>query len=509
MEESVKKISEYAQALSSENLLEALITEADFSIKGITYNSKDVEEGFLFVCKGAHFKEEYLYEALQRGAVAYISEKRYHADSCVAALIVNDIRKSMPVVARTYYGDVSRRIKMVGITGTKGKSTTCYFIKSILDDYLSSEYGVRSAICSGIDNYDGVSLEESHLTTPEVMELYRHMSNADASGIPIMEMEVSSQALKYDRVNSVHYEIACFLNIGTDHISDVEHKDFEDYFESKLKIFEQADNACINMDSDEYETIRRRAEKTGNVVTFSESNKQANVYSENTVSDSGRVQFDVCINNVNSYDDTYGHIELAAFGVINVRNALAAISIAAVLGVPFKFIQTGLAKALVPGRMEVYYSSDGKHIGIVDYAHNKLSYEALLSAITSEFPDKKIVMVFGSTGGKAQNRREELGSIAGRYCSHVVLTEDDGGEEDIPSICREIASYLGPLCTYEIIPDRPAAIRKAVADADEDTIVIAAGKAREHYQKRGDHYVDIESDVDVMRQSMKLKGAEL
>lgn len=500
------KFSDCASELKEAGLVKKTEIKADCSIQGITYNSRDVAEGFLFVCKGAHFKEAYLTDAISRGAAAYVSETEYEAGRDIEAIIVKDIRAAMPVIAKAYYGDLSAEIKMIGITGTKGKSTTTYFLRGILDDCLTDTKGVKSAICSGIDNYDGVNLEEAHLTTPEIMELYYHMNNAVNSGIPFMEMEVSSQALKYDRVAGVQYELACFLNIGTDHISDMEHKDFEDYFGSKLLIFDQANSACINMDSDEFDRIEQAAAKTGRVVRFSEKNAAANVYAENIVSDRGKVEFDAVIRDVPGYEDARLHIDLAAFGVINVRNAVAAVAMAAMLGVPGRYIVSGLGRALTPGRMEVYRSADEKYIGIVDYAHNRLSYEALLSAISGEFPDRNIVMVFGSTGGKAINRREELGSIAGKYCSHVVLTEDDGGEEDIPSICREIAGYLGDKCSYEIIPDRPEAIRHAVEQADEKTIVIAAGKAREHYQKRGDHYIEIEADVDVMRKAIALKG---
>ena len=223
------------------------------AVSGVTYNSREVSDGMLFVVKGAHFKEQYLDDAIKKGAVCYVREDpdAANAASCslvseeeaVAAgrriaqkasascleILVSDIRKAMPVIAETFYGKLSDKLCMVGITGTKGKSTTAYFMRYILDDYMAASGGHRSAICSGIDNYDGVIEEESHLTTPEIMELYQHMSNALDSGISHMTMEVSSQALKYDRVTGITFEAGAFLNIGSDHISAIEHPDFNDY----------------------------------------------------------------------------------------------------------------------------------------------------------------------------------------------------------------------------------------------------------------------------------------
>ena len=506
MPQNIRQLSEYADALEREGLLVSSSLSSGIDISGLTYNSKKVEPGFMIVCKGTHFKEEYLKEAVAEGAAAYVSETDYEVE--IPHIIVSNVREAMAVIVKEYYGNLSDDIRMIGVTGTKGKSTTTFFIRYILDDFLAENGGKKSAICSGIENYDGKSLKEALLTTPEILELYEHINNAIESGIPYMEMEVSSQALKTMRVSGIRFAVACFLNIGTDHISDIEHRDLEDYFTSKLRIFEQADSACVNMDSDCFDRVMEAAAGTGKVVTFSAADKAADVFAYNLESDKGKVEFDISISNVPGYPDTEGHIMLAALGSVNVINAVAATAVSAVLGIPFKYIQSGLAKAVTPGRMELITDPEGRYMAIVDYAHNQISYETLLSSVSEDFPDKKLIMVFGSTGGKAQNRRKELGTIAGNYCKHIILTEDDSAEEDTVSICREIASYIRPECTYEIIPDRPTAIRKAIAEADENTIVIAAGKGREHFQKRGDHIVAIESDVDVVRAAVLKKGSD-
>ncbi|MBR3124224.1 MAG: UDP-N-acetylmuramoyl-L-alanyl-D-glutamate--2,6-diaminopimelate ligase [Mogibacterium sp.] len=497
-------------------------------VNGVTYNSKEAGEGTLFVVKGAHFKEQYLKDAIEKGAACYVREDSDAPETSVCSLVseeealdaanhilektndscldirVSDVRKAMPVIAETFYGKLSDQLKMVGITGTKGKSTTAYFMRYILDDYMAASGGCRSAICSGIDNYDGVIEEESHLTTPEIMELYQHMDNALKSGISYMTMEVSSQALKYDRVTGIEFAAGAFLNIGSDHISAIEHPDFNDYLEAKLKLFGHCRKACINLDCDEQERIRAASADCPYVITFSQKDKNAGVYGYDVKSCEGKVTFRARGRSIEGYGDFDEEFTLGTFGTINVENALAAISLSALLGVPIEYVKSGLAKANSPGRMEVFYSEDGKRIAIVDYAHNKLSYEKFFETIRGEFPGKKMMIVFGCPGGKAFARREELGTIAGHNCSYSIITEEDYGEEDVNKICSEIAGFVeaaGGRC--EIITDRVEAIKKAITLMDDDTILFLPGKGRETREKRGIKYIDTPSDADVVIQYMK------
>ena len=202
---------------------------------------------------------------------------------------------------------------------------------------------------------------------------------------------------------------------------------------------------------------------------------------------------------VEGWNDFDEEFTLGTFGTINVENALAAISIATLLGVPREYIHSGLERATSPGRMEVFYSEDGKRIAIVDYAHNKLSYEKFFDTIKDEFPDKKMMIVFGCPGGKAFARREELGTIAGQNCVYSIITEEDYGEEDVNKICEEIAGFVraaGGEC--EIITDRVEAIKKAITLMDDDTILFLPGKGRETREKRGIQYIDTPSDADVV-----------
>jgi UDP-N-acetylmuramoyl-L-alanyl-D-glutamate--2,6-diaminopimelate ligase len=492
-------------------------------VKGITYNSREAAEGTLFVVKGAHFREQYLNDAIESGAVCYVREDPDAPENTDCRLVsdeeakaagkricdkaknscldiwVRDIRKAMPVIAESFYGKLSDDLSVVGITGTKGKSTTAYFMRYILDDYMAGTGGRRSAICSGIDNYDGVIEEESHLTTPEIMELYQHMNNALNSGISYMTMEVSSQALKYDRVTGVEFAAGAFLNIGSDHISAIEHPDFNDYLEAKLRLFDHCRKACINLDCEEQERIKAASKDCPYVITFSQNDEGADVFGYDVRSCEGKVTFRARGKAIEGYEDFDEEFALGTFGTINVENALAAISLSALLGVPLEYVKSGLAKAKSPGRMEVFYSKDCKRIAIVDYAHNKLSYEKFFETIKDEFPDKKMMIVFGCPGGKAFARREELGTIAGQHCTYSIITEEDYGEEDVNKICSEIAGFVkaaGGSC--EIITDRVEAIKKAITLMDDETILFLPGKGRETREKRGIKYIDTPSDADVV-----------
>ena len=199
-------------------------------------------------------------------------------------------------------------------------------------------------------------------------------------------------------------------------------------------------------------------------------------------------------------EDLNERIELGIFGTINVEDALAAISLSLLLGVPMEYIREGLRTATVPGRMEVFRSADGKKIAIVDYAHNKISYERFFETIREEFPGKKIMIVFGSAGCKAIQRREELGTLAGENCTYSIITEEDFGEEDVNKICREIGDFVGKAGgRYEIVTDREEAVKKAITLMDDDTILFIPGKGRETRLKRGLVYEDCLSDVDLVR----------
>lgn len=504
MENVTHNLMEYYHLLDNHQLVSDYHMETeiqDITIDYISFDSNDVRTDTLFICKGSHFSEEYLKAALEKGAVCYVSEKKYDLDGWtgqdrVSYIIVNDIRKAMALVADYYYNQIWKKLNIIGITGTKGKSTTAYFMKFILDEFLKDHKKPQSAIVSGIDNYDGVVNEESHLTTPEAMELHKHFNNAVKSKIEYLTMEVSSQALKYDRTMGITFSVGCFLNIGEDHISDVEHSDFNDYLESKIRLFRQCKMACVNLDSDQIDLVMEASKACPKVMTFG-LNEKADVYGYDIVKSGKSISFKV---KTASFDKEF---KLTMAGLFNVQNALAAIAISECLNIPVQYIYAGLKKARVSGRMEVY-TNNSKQV-IVDYAHNKMSFETLFQSTKKEYPNKKITIVFGCPGKKALGRRRELGEIAGKYSDHVYITEEDAGEEPVIKICEEIAKHVEKHdCSYAIILDREEAIKEAITNADDNTIVLITGKGRETRQKRGTKYIDTPSDVEYVKKYLEI-----
>ncbi|MEG1996491.1 MAG: UDP-N-acetylmuramoyl-L-alanyl-D-glutamate--2,6-diaminopimelate ligase [Oscillospiraceae bacterium] len=435
----------------------------------ITYDSTAVKKNSLFVCKGAAFKEAYLLSAVSNGATAYVSEKKY--DNCTApCIIVSDVRKAMAYLAKSIYDNAYEKINLIGLTGTKGKSTTSYYIKYILDEYLVDNGLKKCGILSTNDIYDGVLTEEAHLTTPEALELHKHFDNAYQSGLKFMEMEVSSQALKYDRVLGVKYDVCAFLNISPDHISKNEHEDFNDYFSSKLKIFAQSKIACVNLDSDEIDTILKAATASQSILTFG-TTANADIFGYDIKKVNDEIHF-------------------------NVENALCAIAICYCYNIDYKYLFNGLKKARSTGRMEVHSSSDKKITVIVDYAHNKLSFDKLFSSVKKEYAGKEIIAVFGCPGNKAVNRRKELGEISAAYSDKIYLTEEDPAFESVSDICSEIKNYVVPFgCECHIINDRKQAIKSAILNSNGETVILITGKGNEKYQKANGTLIPYESDT--------------
>ena len=491
------KLSEYIDLLKEKSLITDVNINGDIEIEHISYNSQDIKSGTLFVCKGAHFKDEYLADAVKKGAVCYIAERKMDVDCDY--IIANDVRKSLPLIADKFYEQAWDKIGLVGITGTKGKSTTTYFLRYIFDEYAKDNGINKSGVISSIDTYDGVESFESHLTTPEPFELHKHFSNAAKSGIKHMTMEVSSQALKYDRVSGVTFDVGCYLNIGYDHISAVEHPDFEDYFHSKLKLFSQSKTACVCLDGERSNEAIEAAKNAERVITFSSIDENADVYGYNIRKSGSDTLFNVRTKNFDS------EFSLTIPGLFNVQNALAAIAVCTALEIPERNIYVGLMKARSDGRMEVYHNADSKVVVIVDYAHNKMSFENLFDSVMKEFPGRKIYTVFGCPGNKAQNRRKDLGEISGRFSDKVFLTEEDAGEEPVEKICKEIAVFVENEKKAECIiePDRGEAIRKAICECDTPSLVLITGKGNETRQKRGTLYIPCPSDVEYTKQYLK------
>jgi len=493
------KIKNYIEELKKENLLieENILKELkEIEIENVTYDSRKVNENTLFLCKGSNFKIEYLESALNSGAVAYVAEEQYKLGD-KPYIIVNNIRRAIALLLKLYNNNSQEKINMIGITGTKGKSTTSYYIKYILDDYMKDLNKNETAIISSIETVDGKSKEESSMTTPEPEKLFMHIKNAVESNMDNLVMEVSSQALKDERVYGILYKYGLFLNICEDHISNIEHNNYEEYLECKLKLFEQTENAIINLNTADLDRVLDAAKKSKKIITFGNT-ENADVYGYNIRKEGINTVFNV---KTKYFDE---EILLTMPGLFNVENALAAITIATELGVPYENIYNGLKKAKASGRMEVYSDKNQEVVVIVDYAHNKLSFQKLYESTIKEYPKREIITVFGCPGNHAQNRRKDLGELSGKYSNMNYLTMEDPRNEDPEEICKEISTYIEKENgKYKIITDRGEAIKEAIFEAKPNSVILITGKGNETVQYIKGKYVECLTDVQYAKKYLK------
>ncbi|MDO4711679.1 MAG: UDP-N-acetylmuramoyl-L-alanyl-D-glutamate--2,6-diaminopimelate ligase [Peptostreptococcaceae bacterium] len=485
------RINEMIDWLKAHDLVESVSfsSEKDYVINNLSDNSKEIEPNTLFFCKGNAFRKEYLEEALSKGVVTYITDKKelLGYGDCI---YVKDIRRSIAVISGKFYQESWKKLVLIGITGTKGKSTTAYMVKSIIDDHLK-DTDKKCAILSSIENDDGATKEESHLTTLEPLQLHRKFYDILKNDCSHCVMEVSSQALKYDRVFGLEFDITAFLNIGEDHISDIEHRSFEDYYESKLKIFDHSKKVVVS------DTLNIKRE---NVIYFGSYTDEENAEKTTGVRHDLQPFFRIRSYPYSKefYVDDIGDLSIKMPGYFNIENAAAASIICHQIGIPYLNIRNGLQSVFVSGRMEMFRSGSTDNIAIVDYAHNKLSYGSLFRSI-QEFKDYKVITIFGCPGKKALQRRQELAQIAERYSDHIYITEEDPGEEPLDKICDEIYSHIRNKEIAEIELDREKAIQKSFLRFQEPTLVLILGKGRESTQKRGKEYITTLSDVDLVQ----------
>lgn len=452
------------------------------AVSGASCDSRAVAPGDLFVCKGAAFRADFLTAAVAAGAVAYLCDEAHATELATAApgvpaLVVGDVRPAMALASAAAYAHPDRDLPVVGITGTKGKTTTAYLLRSVVE----AAHGEGSCgIVGTVETYDGRAEEASHNTTPEPPDLWRHLANARDAGLAALVTEVSSQALKYDRTLGVGLVAGCFLNIGLDHISAVEHADFEDYFTSKLKIFSQCTAAVVNLETDHADRVLAAAAQAPRTLTFGVERPEADAWADGLVTNEQGVSFMLHLGDVEQ------RVELPFPGRFSVSNALCAALVAhELLGIDVPTIARGLARTVVPGRMEFHRSRDGRLTAVVDYAHNRLSFDALLSGVRDAYPDAHLIAVFGAVGGKALERRHVLPEVAARYVDEVVLTSDDPWTEDPTDICREMERSLPEDFPHEIVVDREQAAARAFELAEAApgrSLVLLLAKGHEKYQ---------------------------
>lgn len=487
--------------LNQQNILvKAHIISKDTPIASARDNSQLVDKNDVFFCKGQAFKATYLADALNKNASAWICDESLAETLCqkhpeTNYFIVSDMRQALALVSRWVHNECDKNLCICGITGTKGKSTTTYMLRSIFDAASTQK---SCAVLSSINVFDGGEECEAHNTTPEAPELWQHFENACTHGLKHLVMEVSSQALKYHRTLGTHFAYGCFLNIARDHISDCEHPSFEDYFSSKLKLFSQSQTAIYNLNTDHIDEVKRAAQQAQKAYSFSIDCSDADVWATDIV------QEHACVRFVAHTPDWQAPIEMYIPGLFNVENALCAITVAWQEGISVAQIQKGLKECRVPGRMEIITTHiEGLEV-LVDYAHNQLSFEALFSSLQKMYPTWNISAVFGCAGGKAVDRIKDLPQTAARWCQHIIYTMEDPGPIDAEELCQKMfdATPQEYQSTCKVIVDREQAVTQAILDAyasDTPTLVCLLAKGDETDIHIGSRYVPYASDPVVAK----------
>lgn len=478
--------------LLGENVIKTsvYIDKKDEEILDITYNSKECKNQTAFFAKGAHFKEEYVLDAVNNGATLVISESEYDTKQA-GSIIVKDVRKAMVVVAEHFFNKAYENLNMIGITGTKGKTTTATYIHNILNEYA----GKRTGLLSTIETYTGTRCEESHLSTPEAIELQRYIYEAYKNDLKFVTMEVSSQAYKTNRIDKMPFGIGIFLNISEDHISPAEHPNFTDYLNSKLEFIKNAKTVVVNYGTDYLKSVIDASKDAEKVIKYGSEDKKENVdcYYSNIRKENGLLTFDVVFKNKT---ETYA---TQMVGEFNIENAVAAIIVAKAYNIDYESIKNGILKTTVSGRMNVF-TKDNKTI-IVDYAHNKLSFEKFFEAVKKEYSNSDIIAVFGAPGGKAYGRRKDMAEVASKYCKEIYLTADDPQYEKVTDICLEIATFI--TTKYKIIEDREKAIEEAFNTMEKGSVLCLLAKGEDKYQQVCGKFEEYISDIGIAKKITK------
>lgn len=478
------KYSDLVKILEENDLLVSY-DDCECLFNEVCYDSRKATSDSIFVVKGLNFKKEFLEDVIKIGVKAYISEVDFSAS--IAKIIVKDSLKAMALISEAIYDDKSKDLTLIGVTGTKGKTTIVDFIHNILDVYK----GKKTAYWETIDHYTGKRYGSSHNTTPEVVDIYKVIKDAKDEDLSYYTMEVSSQAKKLDRIYGINFDVGAFINISYDHVSPLEHKDFDEYFACKLGFLKQCKTVFIYKDIEHFDYIKEEL-KDKEFYTFGSSDDCDYKFSDIRKDEDG-----TCF--IITHNGICKEYKIKIAGNFNVINACCAIAICDYLNIDYKSILKGLLNAKVIGRMNIYMGE--KCPIIVDYAHNKISVEALMKALKSDYPGKNIKLVFGCPGDRGVNRRKDVGELAGIYASYIYLTAEDPQTKKVSDICDEIISYIKPYNKpYEVIEDREEAIKKAVKDATENDVIAVIGKGDETYQLVNGEYVPYKSDVLVVEE---------
>ncbi|HAU99955.1 MAG TPA: UDP-N-acetylmuramoyl-L-alanyl-D-glutamate--2,6-diaminopimelate ligase [Lachnospiraceae bacterium] len=454
---------------------ECIRGELDKETGKLINDSRKIEEGCVFVCiKGYNFDgHKAVPEAVEKKAAAVIVSEEVSVPeaSKLTVIKVADTREALALTSCAYFGHPSRRLKVIGVTGTKGKTTTTYLIKSILE-----HTGHKVGLIGTIEVIIGEERFPALNTTPESYVIQEYLKKMEEAGIDTVVMEVSSQGLMLKRTDGISFEIGIFTNIEPDHIGPNEHKDFDEYLYCKSLLFRQCRLGILNADSEYLEDVLKG--HTCSVNTFGIGDK-ADIRAENInyVNRNGilGVEFDVS-------EPVGMHAFISSPGLFSVYNALCAIAVCSHFEVGPEAIKEALGKAHVKGRIEMVKISDSYTL-MIDYAHNAMALKSLLTTLKAYCP-KRLVCLFGCGGNRAKSRRYEMGEVSGQLADLTVITSDNPRFEEPLEIIADIKSGIEKTeGRYIEIPDRKEAIRYVIKNAEPGDLIVLAGKGHEDYQE--------------------------
>lgn len=445
-----------------------IIGDQNTMIKGLCYDSRQIKDGDLFFCISGFQSDghQYAEDAVKKGAVALMVTRKLPLD--VPQIMVKDDRYAMARISSTYYGKPAENLKTVGITGTNGKTSTTYMIKSIAE-----KKGEKVGLIGTIVNMIGDKVLETERTTPEAPDLQKLIRQMADEGCTVLVMEVSSHSLDLKRVEGIHYDVGVFTNLTQDHLDY--HKTLDNYRDAKKILFYNSKNAVINTDDSSGDYMMEGI--SAKVFSYGIREKAKLSASEIEITPAG-ASFDMDIIGQKT------HIDLKIPGLFSVYNALSAAGACTALGIAPQYIKEGLeALPSVSGRFEVLDTGNRGYTVILDYAHTPDSLQNTLQTV-NEFVRGRIVTVFGCGGDRDKGKRPIMGEIAGRLSDFTIITSDNPRTEVPKDIIIQIEDGMKKTnADYICIENRRDAIRYALENARKDDIIVLAGKGHETYQE--------------------------
>lgn len=446
---------------------------AEIEVTTLVNDSRKVEKGSVFVCISGAVSDGHQFAAdvAAEGAAAIVVEKDVEVPEEVTVIKTADTRYALALMSAAYFGYPADKLKIIGITGTKGKTTTTYMIRSILEGV-----GHKVGLIGTIEAIIGDKKIPAANTTPESFTIQQYFAEMVEAGCDSVVMEVSSQGLMLHRTAGIPFEIGIFTNLGRDHIGPNEHKDFEDYKRCKAMLFQQCRLGIANVDDTYFQDVFKDASCRVETFGFSE---EADLRAENVelVSRPGYLGVAYHVAGLMDFD-----VEIDIPGTFSVYNSLTAIAVCRHFGVPVEKIREALKKAKVKGRIEMIKVSDEFTL-MIDYAHNAMSLESLLTTL-KEYHPKRLVCLFGCGGNRSRERRYEMGEVSGRLADLTVITSDNPRYEEPQAIIDDIKTGIGRTDgTYVEICDRKEAIKYVIQNGQPGDVIVLAGKGHEDYQE--------------------------